>query len=171
MTTAASWLSGCASRRLDTTAIRQDLAGELWIARFGAGLSRLATDAAGGRQLVHYRHDDRDPRGLSSEKLLALHVDRSGILWIASKEGLDVFDRRRERFTVYDRGTEGMAGHLEDREGRLWVGGVKPLQRFVRVPGRDAGVYDYLIKDVDLEFLGRLPRLVQSAIDTAAGMN
>ena len=36
---------------------------------------------------------------------------------------------------------------------------------------RSAGVYDYLVKDVDLEFLDRLPRLVQGAIDTAAGMN
>lgn len=34
----------------------------------------MATDrASGGRRLVHYRHDERDPRGLSSEKLLDLN--------------------------------------------------------------------------------------------------
>ncbi len=109
------------------TAIVEDPEGDLWIAHLGGGLSRLAADRAAGRQLVRYRHDPGDAHGLSSDQLYDLEVDGTGSLWIAGREGLDVFDRRRERFTVYRRGFAGMAGHqvwaiAEDRSGVLWIG-------------------------------------------------
>ena len=117
--------------------MHQDRAGELWLAHWGGGLSRLSGGLDRPR-VEHYRHDDRDPFSLSSDQLFDFHEDRSGILWIATFNGLNAFDRRRERFEVFRRGSGGLSGDevwgvTQDREGVLWVatadGGLTGLDR------------------------------------------
>ncbi|MCP3961875.1 MAG: hypothetical protein GY719_28875 [bacterium] len=124
-------------------AIHEDREGELWIASQSTGLSRLdRTGNERSARFVRYRHDPRDPYGLSSDALLNLHEDRSGILWIATRGGgVDKFDRRRERFTTYrprPAGDGGLTGDrvwavTEDRAGGLWAGtfdgGLSALER------------------------------------------
>ncbi|MCP4661150.1 MAG: response regulator [bacterium] len=138
---------------LEITAIHEDRTGALWIATHGHGLSRLAGPAAGpprdregrssicpppgepsicpppGEPFIHYRHDPGDPHGLSSDHLLAIHEDRSGILWIASRKGIDKIDPRRERFAVFRRtdpeagvGGDQVWAVTEDHAGVLWIG-------------------------------------------------
>ena len=64
-----------------------------------------------------------------------LTIDHSGVLWVATTNGLVRFDREREQFTIYDERdglpASSVHGILEDRNGNLWVstaGRVIPVQ-------------------------------------------
>ena len=64
-----------------------------------------------------------------------LTIDRSGVLWVATPNGLVRFDREREQFTIFDErdGLPASSVHsiLEDRNGKLWVstaGGLVAVQ-------------------------------------------
>jgi signal transduction histidine kinase/ligand-binding sensor domain-containing protein len=63
-----------------------------------------------------------------------LATDRSGVLWVATANGLLRFDREREQFTVYDQRdglpASAVNGILEDRNGNLWVSTAGGLSRF-----------------------------------------
>ena len=63
-----------------------------------------------------------------------LSIDRTGVLWVATANGLLRFDREREQFMIYGE-REGLPassvlGILEDRNGNLWVGTDGGLSRF-----------------------------------------
>src|SRR6185295_9338920 len=61
-------------------------------------------------------------------------IDRSGVLWAATANGLVRFDREREHYTIYDErdGLPGTSVHgiLQDRDGNLWVSTLGGLSRF-----------------------------------------
>ena len=63
-----------------------------------------------------------------------LTIDRSGVLWVATPNGLVRFDREREQFTIFDErdGLPASSVHsmLEDRNGNLWVSTAGGLSRF-----------------------------------------
>ena len=63
-----------------------------------------------------------------------LCIDHSGVLWVATANGLMRFDREREEFTIYDRRgglpASSVLGIVEDRKGDLWVGTDGGLSRF-----------------------------------------
>jgi ligand-binding sensor domain-containing protein/signal transduction histidine kinase len=63
-----------------------------------------------------------------------LSIDHSGVLWVATPNGLLRFDRDREQFISYGE-REGLSapsvlGILEDRNGNLWIGTDGGLSRF-----------------------------------------
>src|SRR4029453_12240590 len=63
-----------------------------------------------------------------------LHIDHSGVLWVATPNGLLRFDREREQFSIYGERdglpASSVLGILEDRTGNLWVGTAGGLSRF-----------------------------------------
>ena len=63
-----------------------------------------------------------------------LAIDHSGVLWVATTNGLLRFDREREQFTIYDERdglpASSVNGILEDRNGNLWVSTAGGLSRF-----------------------------------------
>ena len=63
-----------------------------------------------------------------------LTIDHSGVLWVATPDGLVRFDREREQFTMYDERdglpASSVSGILEDRNGNLWVSTAGGLSRF-----------------------------------------
>ena len=63
-----------------------------------------------------------------------LSIDHSGVLWVATPNGLLRFDREREQFSIYDERdglpASSVLGILEDRNGNLWVGTAGGLSRF-----------------------------------------
>ena len=63
-----------------------------------------------------------------------LAIDHSGVLWVATPNGLLRFDREREQFTIYDERdglpASSVLGIVEDHNGNLWVSTDGGLSRF-----------------------------------------
>ena len=71
-------------------------------------------------------------RRIAEDSFLA--IDHSGVLWVATANGLLRFDHEREQFVMYDE-RDGLParvvnGILEDRTGNLWVSTAGGLSRF-----------------------------------------
>jgi ligand-binding sensor domain-containing protein/signal transduction histidine kinase len=108
--------------------IYEDEAGVLWIATWGAGLSRFERAT---KTFAHYRHDPKDPSSLSGDNLRSITSDHRGKLWIATAgNGLNCFDphtgrTRRYQQDIYDPHSlpANDVFHLYvDRASTLWVG-------------------------------------------------
>src|SRR4029077_15081985 len=90
------------------------------------GLDRL--EPATGRVTV-FRHA-ADPRSLSNDRVTAILEDRAQRLWVATVDGLNLFDRATPGFVRYgnDPGNpqslrdSNIQALYQDRGGVLWVG-------------------------------------------------
>jgi serine phosphatase RsbU (regulator of sigma subunit)/ligand-binding sensor domain-containing protein len=113
----------------------QDRSGMIWV-----GMNDLGVDCFHPElnPFAHYAEDPLNPAGLSDNSILALYVGRSGSPWIATRKGVDLFDRSRGTFIHYRHGrTSASIGDdqaqcfLEDHTGALWIGFVNGgLDRF-----------------------------------------
>jgi ligand-binding sensor domain-containing protein/signal transduction histidine kinase len=119
----------------DVLSLAEDASGTLWVGTSGQGLCRF--DKASGSCKV-FRHVVGDPYSVSNDTISDLLVDRKGILWIGTGDGLNRFDPATERFTVYRDETSPNSGGqmgsmVEDRDGNLWIGsGGSGLLKFDR---------------------------------------
>src|SRR5207302_7875434 len=71
--------------------------GMLWLST-GRGLYRL--DPRSGKT-ARFRHVPDDPGSLSSDNIESTGLDRSGVFWVATSEGLDAFDRASAQVTLH----------------------------------------------------------------------
>jgi signal transduction histidine kinase/streptogramin lyase len=127
----------------DVTAIVEDSDGLLWL--IAGTLQRF--DPVAGR-FAAYQIDpvetgragrENSPALVQSGKRISpgssfLAIDHTGVLWVATSNGLVRFDRASEQFTTYGE-RDGLAanavnGILEDRDGKLWVSTAGGLSRF-----------------------------------------
>jgi signal transduction histidine kinase/streptogramin lyase len=117
--------------------VLEDRTGIVWVGNSGDGLYRY--DPASG-EWRHYLHDPDDPHSLSENTVASIHEDESGALWLATRGGLDRFDRETETFTHY-RVQNGLAndnveGMMQERAppsggvGYLWLATQGGLSRF-----------------------------------------
>ena len=101
--------------------IREDRNGMLWIASY-QGLYRI--DPATW-QTVHYQHEPHDPSSLSSNLLKSTLEEKDGTFWVATEEGLDIFDRDLGKVTRHIslmNGVEPLRMSLfQDHAGILWA--------------------------------------------------
>jgi two-component system sensor histidine kinase ChiS len=113
----------------------QDRRGFIWIAT-PDGLNRFD-----GYTCAVYKHRPEDSTSISSNFIHGICEDRSGTLWITTREGgLNRFDHATERFMRYrhdPRNPQSIANNkvgpiMEDSKGRLWVGGDGGLDIFDR---------------------------------------
>jgi ligand-binding sensor domain-containing protein len=80
----------------DVRAIAQDKQGFMWFGTWLGGLNRYD-----GYTFKVYRHDGKDERSLACDTIRALFVDRAGVLWVGTSEGLDRYDRDTDSFVHY----------------------------------------------------------------------
>src|SRR4030095_3691442 len=80
----------------DVRAIAQDRQGFMWCGTWLGGLNRYD-----GYTFKVYKHDDQDEHSLGSNSIWALYVDRAGILWVGTNEGVDRYDRNTDSFIHY----------------------------------------------------------------------
>ncbi len=114
--------------------------GQAWIAS-DRGLVRLDPVAGGLRR---YRHDFRDPRSLSHDRVNAVLEDDSGAVWAGTDEGLDLYRPQDDRFAVFrnDPGDpDSLASSqvnslMQDSRGRLWVCTAAGIDLLERKAGR-----------------------------------
>jgi two-component system sensor histidine kinase ChiS len=106
------------------TAIVQDHQGFLW---FGGANGLAKYD---GYSLTLYKHQEHQPGSLSNSYINHLRVTRDGRLWVATQEGLNLYDPDRDTFVAYlhdSRSPYGLSVNdvrfiLEDSQGRIWLG-------------------------------------------------
>ncbi len=112
-----------------------DRSGTLWIGGHPGGLSRLAPGSKvppeGGKRKIFLRdrHDPDDPSSLSSNSVYSILEDRTGIFWLATRDGVSRYHPARERFITYSRSgrepalpSSGVRAIHQDRSGDLWLG-------------------------------------------------
>jgi PAS domain S-box-containing protein len=123
----------------DVRAIAQDRQGFMWFGTWLGGLDRYD-----GYTFKVYKHDDQDDRSLGCDSIWALYVDRAGVLWVGTTEGLDRYDRDTDSFVHYRHRVHdptSLPGYqarslIEDESGTLWVSSSGGLSRFDRASGR-----------------------------------
>ena len=123
----------------DVRAIAQDRQGFMWFGTWLGGLNRYD-----GYTFKVYKHDAQDDRSLGCDSIWALHVDRAGVLWVGTNEGVDRYDRDTDSFVHYRHRADdptGLPGYqarsfIEDESGTLWVISYGGLSRFDRTRGR-----------------------------------
>jgi len=103
----------------------------LWIGTYNGGLNRFNIDK---NEFFHYKYDPKSLNSLSNNNVRVMFEDSNGILWLGTEEGLNRFDPKTEKFSVYSE-KEGLAnnkvfGILEDEAGYLWLSTNEGLSRF-----------------------------------------
>lgn len=80
---------------------------------------------------TQYQHDRADAASIASNHILALHVDRSGLLWVGTQSGgLDTFEQatssfnhhRNEPSNLNSLSGDSVSTIYEDHAGLLWIG-------------------------------------------------
>jgi ligand-binding sensor domain-containing protein/signal transduction histidine kinase len=108
----------------DVLSLAEDGSGTLWVGTSGQGLCRF--DKASGSCKM-FRHAGGDSSSVSNDTISYLLIDREGILWLGTRDGLNKFDPVTQRFTAYRDETSAIsAGQMwsmvEDHDGDLWIG-------------------------------------------------
>lgn len=104
--------------------LAQDDDGAIWLGTFAHGLTRYDPRT---QRFETYVHDANNPRSLSHNEVHRVYVDRKGIVWVATDDGLDRFDPVTRDFTVYklqadSRFSQSYVAVAEDTSGNLWLG-------------------------------------------------
>jgi ligand-binding sensor domain-containing protein/signal transduction histidine kinase len=128
----------------DVISIQEDASGTLWAGTYNHGLLRL--DRRTGK-FQTYRHDPADPYSLSSDIVTRLLVDHNGSLWVATDDGLNLFNAATGRFTVYkldpQKRNVSYLALVEDQRRTLWLGtNALGLQHFDPATGQ-VTTYEY----------------------------
>jgi len=111
--------------------ICRDYQGFFWIGTYGDGLKKVNPIT---REVYHFRHHDNDPNSLVDNVVHAVFEDKDRNLWVGTKDGLDLFDRKNEKFIHYST-LDGLPnnvinGILQDDNNHLWISTNKGLSRF-----------------------------------------
>jgi len=111
-------------------ALARDQQGKVWCATYRGGLGSF--DPATRTFTVH-THQPNVPSSLVSNEVWSLAIGADGLLWVATAEGLDLFDPVRG--VVLEHCSQ-LLGHRElrvvmiDSGRRMWAGGLGGITRF-----------------------------------------
>jgi signal transduction histidine kinase/ligand-binding sensor domain-containing protein/DNA-binding response OmpR family regulator len=110
--------------------IVEDSKGYLWIGTDGGGLNRFDKKTGKFKSFKH----DATTNSLSNNMVEGILEDEHGNLWLGTGQGLNYFDTKTEKFTVYQI-SDGLPGSLvygilQDSEKNLWISTNKGLSRF-----------------------------------------
>jgi len=117
----------------------EDPSGIRWSGSVGGGVTRL--DRRSGKTTI-FKHDTTDPTSIADNRVYSVYGDRTGMIWVGTREGLDRFDPKTEGFVHYrheEKNPNSLSDNwvwpiMEDRKGALWFGTSEGgLNRFDRV--------------------------------------
>src|ERR1700722_9346943 len=108
----------------DVLSLTEDGSGTLWVGTSGQGLCRFDRTTGSCKM---FRHASGDSSTISNDTISYLLIDREGILWSGTGDGLNKFDPATQSFAVYRDETSANSGGqmwsmVEDHDGDLWIG-------------------------------------------------
>jgi signal transduction histidine kinase/streptogramin lyase len=114
--------------------------GSLWVGIWAAGLHHFDPERQVFRQ---YMPNPEDPSSLLGKEPWAMLVDRDGVLWVATEEGVNRYNRATDDFTHFVPHPTQMDGDsalytraiYEDSHGNLWIGSIRGLYLLDRTTG------------------------------------
>ncbi len=109
------------------TSIAEDRDGNLWIGTYQDGLYHLDKNR---KIITSFRYDSTDSGSLASIGFFDVLIDKSGILWGATINGVLKVDPNRKPFQLYRHYSENphslsqnnVAAICEDKTGVVWIG-------------------------------------------------
>ncbi len=118
----------------ETNVIFQDSEGFMWFGG-GNGLARY-----NGHTFTVYRHDAKDSHSISHSFVWEIVEDHQGNLWVATPNGLNLFDREKNHFIRYQKDSNNPNSIIsndvytiyEDKQNNLWIGTRDGLDLFDR---------------------------------------
>src|SRR5438105_5016253 len=78
--------------------IVEDNDSNLWIATLDGGLNKYDRQKD---EFIHFKHDPKDPNSISDNYISCLVKDSKGNIWIGTSNGVNVFDKKNNRFIKY----------------------------------------------------------------------
>jgi serine phosphatase RsbU (regulator of sigma subunit)/ligand-binding sensor domain-containing protein len=105
----------------------QDASGVIWVGLSDNGVDRFQPDLI---NFAQYLHDPKDPRSLADNNIQGMLIERSGSAWIATRKGVNRWDRKTGEFRLYHNnpkdqrtiGGDQALTMIEDRSGNIWIG-------------------------------------------------
>ncbi|MFL6602880.1 MAG: two-component regulator propeller domain-containing protein [Steroidobacteraceae bacterium] len=111
--------------------IARDATGALWLGSFGSGLLRF--DPRSGEFEI-FGHRQQHGRTVSNDRVNAVFIDRTGLIWAGTQDGLDVLDPKTGQTHTFSEKdglpSNAVACILEDSAGQLWMSTTNGLSRF-----------------------------------------
>ncbi len=115
--------------------------GNIWFGSWRKGIYRYHPSNG---HLDVFMHNPDDPTTINSNSTFKFHEDRHGILWIGTKDGLDIFDNKTNTFKrfepsnkeEYDLRRVAVRVIHEDEKGDLWLGTINGLYHIIRETGK-----------------------------------
>ncbi|HEX2963157.1 MAG TPA: two-component regulator propeller domain-containing protein [Ignavibacteriales bacterium] len=127
--------------------IYEDKKGVIWIGTLGGGLNRIVEDSRGKIGFVKYQYSAREPFSISHNYIWSIFEDRSGVLWVGTDIGLNMYDSRKEKFRLFQNNPfnpNSLSGNevtaiCGNNSGRIWIGTRNGLNMYE--PRRDNYVH------------------------------
>lgn len=92
--------------RRAVTSIVKDSNNQIWMGTYGGGLKKYD-----GISVKSFKHDLSNAAALSSSVVNSLLIDHNEALWIATNNGLNLFNEEKEAFNVYNPKNKNLAIH------------------------------------------------------------
>ena len=112
-----------------------DLTGEIWVATV-LGLDRITMLNDTEYKITHFKYDQDDSTTISAHNVHCILEDSEHQLWVGTSHGLNVFDRKTEKFQRFYE-ADGLPGNvikdmIQDKNGNYWITTSKGMARMVK---------------------------------------
>jgi len=103
--------------RKNVHALCIDSHNNLWIGTYTDGVLKLNLETGQMKQYMQ----TKDPKSLDNSSSYTIHIDSNGKLWVATMEGLNLYDYQQDNFTRIGKTGAITIDIDEDKQGNLWL--------------------------------------------------
>jgi ligand-binding sensor domain-containing protein/two-component sensor histidine kinase len=117
------------------SAIFKDSFGFLWVGTWQGGLNKSILPAnktsSGNLKFIHYKYEQANHHSISNNLIQSIYEDSGRRLWIGTGVGLNLYNRKENKFFVFKNNPDNpnsisedqvQSCIWEDRNGNLWIG-------------------------------------------------
>ncbi len=117
------------------SSIKIDKDSYLWVGTWGGGLNRSLNPVGNSEstdlKFIEYKNERSHPSYPGGNIIQAIYEDSDGQLWIGTETGIDLFDRKNDKFINFRNdpadlkslsSNQVQSSIIEDEKGNLWIG-------------------------------------------------